>query len=112
MIFRTLTIRMTNDHVSVAYALISYIVPLKDITDARLDETSALRYGGAGIKFAPVDGKRRLVFSNVSSPRIVLAMRGRRFDELVFSTARPDEVVKLIRDRMGEMDDCGSRCPS
>ncbi len=99
LIFRTLTVRMTTDNVTVAYGPISYSVPLKDITDVRADETSALRYGGAGIRLAPVGGKLRLVFSVIGGQRVIIGMSGRRIGELVFSTDRPDEIVKLIEER-------------
>lgn len=101
MIFRTLTVRMTTDKFTVAYGPISYSVPLKDITDVRADETSALRYGGAGIRFAPVGGKLRLVFSVIGGQRVIIGMSGRWIGELVFSTERPDEIMKLIRERTG-----------
>ena len=99
---RSLSVRMTNDNLTVAYGPISYSVPLENITEVRVDETSALRYGGAGIRLAPVGGKLRLVFSVIGGQRVVLGIRGRRIGELVFSTERPDEVVKLIRERTAE----------
>ena len=103
LIFRTLTIRITTDNVTVAYGPISYSVPLEEITDIRADETSALRYGGAGIRLAPVGGKLRLVFSVIGGQRVIIGIRGRRIGELVFSTERPDEIIKLIRDRTGTL---------
>ncbi len=101
LLFRTLAVRMTADHFTVAYGPISYSVPLEDITDVRADETSAVRYGGAGIRLAPVGGKLRLVFSVIGGERVIIGMKDRRIGELVFSTNHPDKIMNLVMEWTG-----------
>ena len=98
--FSRLTIRMSPENITVGYGRITRQIPWENIESCYLDETSAIFYGGFGIRFARIRGKWRLVYNIMSTPRVVLALKSGGFQEFVFSTKNPDEVMNLINDRI------------
>jgi hypothetical protein len=65
------------------------------------DEASAVRYGGFGIKAGVYNGKKRLVYNVTGAKRVVLKVKGRKYDEFVFSTRNPEQVMRIIRMQTG-----------
>jgi len=98
--FRRLTIRITSEGVSVTYTLFRYDVAWDDIVDVAVDERSGFWYRGYGVRLARGRDGWVLVFSTIGPARVTLVLRGRWFSHFVFSTRRPEEVVKLVRERM------------
>lgn len=47
-------------------------------------------------------GKSRLVYNLPGVPRVVIALKGPKSREFVFSTGNPEEVMRLIRWRTGK----------
>jgi hypothetical protein len=102
--FSTLIIKLTPHSVVVGFGMIKRTIPWDLIERCYMDEVSSLRYGGWGIRIGRVRGKWRLVFNIIGAPRVVLALKRGGFDEFVFSTRHPDEMVRIIRQRIGRMD--------
>ena len=98
--FSRLTIRMSPENITVGYGRITRQIPWENIESCYLDETSAIFYGGVGIRFARIRGKWRLVYNIIATPRVVLSLKAGRFQEFVFSTKNPDEVLSIINDRI------------
>lgn len=98
--FSRLTIRMSPENITVGYERITRQIPWENIESCYLDETSAIFYGGVGIRFARIRGKWRLVYNIIATPRVVLSLKAGRFQEFVFSTKNPDEVLSIINDRI------------
>ncbi len=96
--FAWLTIRITDEAVVVAYGVFRRRVTWEQILDCYPDEASVARYGGWGIRLGWYNGKRRLIYNTAGDPRVVLSTTHSRFPELVFSTARPDDVVDRVRE--------------
>lgn len=99
--FATLTIRVTTQGVSAAYGAIRYSIPWSNIAGCRLDEASAIRYGGWGIRLGWAGGKKRLVYNIIGSQRVVVEKKQGFHQEFVFSTRKPNEVLKAINDGLG-----------
>lgn len=95
--FSRLIIRMTPDSLQIGYGVFRRRIPWSEIEGADVDELSALREGGVGVRVLKVKGKWRIVYSVVGGPRVVLSVRSGRFREVVFSTKNPEEVVALVR---------------
>ncbi|MDX1534991.1 MAG: PH domain-containing protein [Thermoplasmata archaeon] len=95
--FSRLIIRMTPDSVEIGYGIFRRRIRWSDIEGVHVDELSALREGGVGVRVLKVKGKWRIVYSIVGGPRVVLSLRSGRFREVVFSTKNPDQVVELVR---------------
>jgi len=102
--FSTLVIKLTPHSVVVGFGIIKRTIPWELIERCYVDEVTSLRYGGWGIRIGRVRGKWRLVYNIIGAPRVVLALKRGGFDEFVFSTKHPDEVMRLIRQRIGRMD--------
>ncbi len=98
--FSRLTIRMTPRSISIGYGIIKHSILWENVEDYYLDEASTIRYGGWGIRIAKVKGKWRLVYNVVGGPRIVLSLKRGRFKEFVFSTKNPEEVIKIVKERI------------
>ncbi len=99
--FAVLTVRVTMQGVSVGYGIIRHHIPWSNIAGCRLDRTSAVSYGGWGIRLARVDGKKRLVYNIIGGPRVVVEKRQGSYPEFAFSTRNPEEVMKAINDGLG-----------
>lgn len=100
--FATVTIRVTIQGISVGYGIIRHHIPWGRVVGCRLDEASALRYGGWGVRVARAGGKRRLVYNIIGAPRVVVEDRLGRYQEFVFSTRKPEAVMKAINEGLGK----------
>lgn len=102
--FRTLRIELSQQAVMVGYGIAKRTIPWEVIERCYRDNVSNLRYGGWGIRIGRVQGKWRLVYNTPGAPRVVLALNRGWFPEFVFSTRHPDEVLKIIQERIGRGD--------
>jgi len=100
--FAVLTIRIRVDGVTVGYGIIRHHLEWGNIVGCRLDEVSAVRYGGWGIRTACVGGKRRLVYNIIGAPRVGVEKRAGRHHELAFSTRNPEAAMKAINEGLGK----------
>ncbi len=96
--FAFLTIRISSNGVSTRFGIISHNLSANDIAGAYEDKTSSVAYGGFGIRFGSVNGKRRLVYNVPNAPRIVLQQRFENNQEFVFSTRNPEAVMRVIQE--------------
>ena len=98
--FRQLNIILTTEYIVVNYGLLKQQFMWNDINDCYLDDASAIVYGGFGLRVASYKGKTRLVYNTVKSPRIVLSIKDGSFEEFVFSTKNPEEIIKIIEQKI------------
>ena len=99
--FSRLNITITSRAVTVGYGWFRRTIPWDTIERCYLDEASSIRYGGWGIRIGRVKGTWRLVYNVIGGPRVVLAVKRGIFREFVFSTSNPEEVMAVIRQRIG-----------
>jgi hypothetical protein len=97
-VFGRLTIRMTPASISVGYGPLGQNFNWDNVEGCFLDETSAVQYGGTGLRMARIRGNWRIIYNVIESPRVVLSLREGRFKEVVFSTRHPQEVMKTIKE--------------
>lgn len=98
--FLRLTILITPENLKVSFGVVSRQIPLENIESCYLDQTSAVYYGGFGIRIARIHGKWRLVYNVIASPRVVLVLKSGGIREFVFSTENPDEVLRIINEHI------------
>jgi hypothetical protein len=96
--FSRLIIRITPGYISVGFGFLKQKILLENIENCYLDETSAAKYGGSGIRIGRVEGKWRLVYSIVGGPRVVLSLKKERFKEIVFSTGQPERIIRTLKE--------------
>ncbi len=94
--FRRLSIRITSAGLTVGYGIYKKRIPWKNIEDRYIDEASAIRYGGWGIRLGRVDGRWRTVYNVIGGPRVVVSLKKGWIREVVFSTENPEEVMKTM----------------
>ena len=100
LIFGRLVIRVDYQNVVVAFGFIKKRIPWENIKKVYLDETSALKYGGAGIRTTRLDGEWVLAYIVVGGQRVVLKLNDGKFKRFVFSTKNPEEVINVIKGQM------------
>lgn len=99
--YRTLIIGLTPEALRLRFGVFTWNIPLDKIADCGLDRLPPLlRYGGAGIHFMLVRGRYRASFNFLEHARIVIAFRKKTgwVRDLSFSTAQPDELLRLLRE--------------
>jgi len=94
--FSTLRITIDYQDVTVGYGIIKKTIPREKIEKCYLDQTRAILYGGWGIRVGRVKGKWRLIYNTVGDPRVVVVLRNGWYQEFVFSTRNPQEIIKLL----------------
>jgi len=99
--FGRLTITMTSRDITVGFGLSKRRFGWGEVEGCYPDEASAVRYGGFGIKAGVYNGKKRLVYNVTGAKRVVLKVKGRKYDEFVFSTRNPEQVMRIIRMQTG-----------
>lgn len=95
--FSKLVVKATSKSITVSYGLFRRVTPWEDIDDCYPDESSAVGYGGYGIRIGRVNGKLRLVYNVLGGERVVLGLKKGRFDEFVFSTKNLDAVMDVVK---------------
>jgi len=101
--FAWLTIRITDEEADIGYGVLRSRVKWADILDCYPDEATVVRYGGWGVRFGSYKGQRRLIYNTMGDSRVVLQVTGKSFQELVFSTAQPEDVVNRVREHLGSL---------
>jgi hypothetical protein len=100
--FGRLTITITAGGITVGFGLSKRWFSWGEVEDCYHDDASALKYGGYGIKGGIHNGRSRLVYNITSAKRVVLKVKGKKYDEFVFSTRNPEQCMRLIRMQMGK----------
>ncbi len=98
--FSTLNIVINSEGLRVDYGIVKKFIPWKKITSSYQDETSAVMYGGWGIRLGRVAGKWRLVFNMLVKPRVVIVLKEGWYKEFVFSTQNPKDVIGIIEQQL------------
>jgi len=92
--FARLTVQLTPRTLTVRFGALRRIIPVEQITGCAPDDQSWVRYGGFGIRYACVRGKRRQVYNVIGAPRLVVSLRDGR--EFAFSTRKSERVCELL----------------
>jgi hypothetical protein len=93
--FRTLTIHMTSTNLVLKFGMFTWEIPVDNIEQVYLDQTSMRRIGGAGIHFTPLDGHYRAFFNFLEYSRVVVVLKEKKgpVEEVAFSTRHPEEIL-------------------
>ena len=108
--YRTLVIRITSETLHLRFGVFSLAVPWDSVARWHRDDTPLWRVGGAGIHFTMIRRRYRVFFNFLEHPRVVLELERRRglVRDVVFSTARPEELLLVVAGRARSQ----SRIPS
>ena len=101
--YRTLKIKITDKILSLKFGVIRWRTKLDNINTSSIDDSPDLiKYGGAGVHFAFVNQKYRAFFNFLEYPRVLINFKEKQgpVQGLVFTTRKPDEVLKFIQERV------------
>jgi len=101
--FRTLKITIDSKHVKLKFGIIPWKTRLDNILECRMDDSPAIiKYGGAGVHFAYVNGIYRAYYNFLEYPRVVISFKVKQglTQGLVFTTRQPDQVLDHIKSRI------------
>ncbi len=99
--YRTLIIRLTSEFLKLRFGIFTWTVPLGNVEECRLDDIPVLmRMGGAGIHFMSIRKRYRASFNFLEHPRVVITLKKKvgPVCDISFSTRKPDDVVRFVRD--------------
>lgn len=101
--YHTLLIRISPSALTLRFGIFTWRVPLDNIESCELDELPTLmRLGGAGIHFMGIRKRYRASFNFLEHPRVVVALKRKvgPVRDISFSTRRPEDVIRLIKDEL------------
>ncbi len=100
--FSIMYIKITSDYMLVSFGLFKKVIAWESIVNYWIDRTPALTYGGFGIRFARMNGKRVLAYIVEMKERIALELEGHSAPIFVFSTKNPDKILSIIKSKTGK----------
>ena len=101
--YRTLIIRITAEALKLSFGIFTWTVPFENIESCSLDEIFVfMKYSGAGIHFMMIRKRYRASFNFLEYPRVVIEFKNKvgPVRDISFSTRRPEEVLRNIRETM------------
>ncbi len=101
--YRTLQIKITEESLVLKFGLVRWRTELENLQECRLDDPPLwIKYGGAGVHFAMVEGIYRAFFNFLEGPRVLVIFNERQgpVQALSFSTRQPDQVLELLNRRI------------
>ena len=101
-----LIIRISNNEVRLAFGIFSWTVPFSDIEGIQSDDNlpALYKYGGAGVHFFLTGNRYRVSFNFLEYSRVAIRLKQKvgPVTDVSFSTRRPEEVIRLITERVNE----------
>lgn len=101
--YRTLRIQISEEALVLKFGLVRWRTSLANIRECALDDPPLwIKYGGAGVHFAMVQGLYRAFFNFLEGPRILVIFKEKQglVQALSFSTRQPDQVLALLEGRI------------
>jgi len=100
--FRELEILITDQILQLKFGVIVWISNIDNIkTSIRYDPPFWIKYGGAGVHFAMVDGDYKAFYNFLEYPRVMIGFHQKQgwVQSLVFTTQQPDKIQKILETR-------------
>jgi hypothetical protein len=95
--FSAIRIQLTDVDVRVSYGVFHKTLRWEEIASCEADDQSALRYGGWGVRFGMIRGKKVLVFNTFGGRRAAFITKLEKSRGLVSSTRNRDELMRIAK---------------
>ncbi len=96
-----LVIELNEEHLVVRFGAFRSKIPWERVIEAKEDERSVLSYWGVGLRLVRLRGRWVLAYiPGARAKRVAVTLRGGMVRELVFATRNPDEVLRVIHERV------------
>ena len=99
--YRTLIVRLTSESLKLKFGIFTWTVLLDNVEECHLDHIPLfMRMGGAGIHFMSIRKRYRASFNFLEYPRVVIVLKRKAglVRDISFSTRRPDDALRFIRE--------------
>jgi len=103
--YRVLEITVTDLHLKLKFGLISWKANLGNIQSVEVDNSPPIiKYGGAGVHFAFVNGQYRAFFNFLEYTRVLATFKQKQglVTALVFTSRQPEALFKIIKSRINQ----------
>lgn len=100
--YRFLIITITDQTLHLKFGVVGWRTDLENIALSILyDPPFWIKYGGAGVHFAMVDGKYMAFYNFLEYPRVLIKFRKKQglVQALVFTTREPDRIIEILEKR-------------
>ena len=100
--FRELEISITDQKLQLKFGVIAWSSNIENIKSIiRYDPPFWIKYGGAGVHFAMVDGDYKAFYNFLEYPRVMVGFHQKQgwVQSLVFTTRQPDKILQIMEDR-------------
>ena len=100
--FRELDISITDQTLQLKFGVIGWSSNIENIKLSVLyDPPFWIKYGGAGVHFAMVDGDYKAFYNFLEYPRVMVGFHQKQgwVQSLVFTTRQPDKILQIMEDR-------------
>jgi hypothetical protein len=98
--FSAIRIRLTDVDVRVSYGLFWKTLFWNEVASCEIDNGSALRYGGWGIRLGSINGKRVWVYNTFGGTRVAFLTRSSEPNGMVVSTRKQEELMRLANQQI------------
>ncbi len=102
--FISLVNQITPQYLIISYGIIKQKIPLDNIEDIKLNESSFLRYGGWGIHFGRSEGKRYIAYTKPGASNLTLQLNKLRYRKIIYSTKYPNKLIDIINEQIAEKE--------
>ena len=100
--YRVLKITITDQTLILKFGLISWRTEIKNVKlSMSYDPPFWIKFGGAGVHFAMVDGDYKAFYNFLEYPRVLIGFHKKQgwVQSLVFTTRQPDKILEILETR-------------
>ncbi len=100
--YRELEISITDQTLQLKFGVIGWSSNIENIKSSILyDPPFWIKYGGAGVHFAMVDGDYKAFYNFLEYPRVMIGFHQKQgwVQSLVFTTRQPDKILEILEKR-------------
>jgi len=100
--YRELEISITDQTLQLKFGVIAWRSNIENIKSIiRYDPPFWIKYGGAGVHFAMVDGDYKAFYNFLEYPRVMIGFHQKQgwVQSLVFTTRQPDKILEILETR-------------
>jgi len=101
--YRVLKITITDQALKLGFGLVGWRTELENIAHvSQYDPPFWIKYGGAGVHFAMVDGEYMAFYNFLDNPRILVRFHQKQgpVKALVFTSSQPDQILEILEKRI------------
>lgn len=100
--FRELEISITDQTLQLKFGVICWSSNIENIKSSILyDPPFWIKFGGAGVHFAMVDGDYKAFYNFLEFPRVMIGFHKKQgwVQSIVFTTRQPDKILEILETR-------------